>query len=371
MQENTRFVGLDVHAATIAVAVAEADGNVTSLGIIANKASSLSKLVKKLGAKSIQRFCYEAGPCGYVVHRQLSEMGVSCDVVAPSLVPVKPGDRVKTDRRDARKLAVCLRNGLLSPVWVPGEDHEALRDLSRAREAAKRDRNRARQRLNGFLLRHDKRAPTGTSAWGHKHRLWLDGVHFDNYSLDIVFADYRSEVDHANERMENLERSIDVAFEAADETTKTLVAGLQAFRGVAKVTSVGIVAEIGRFSRFDKPAQLMSYVGDVPSEHSSGKRSRRGAVTKAGNTHVRTLVTEAAWSYRYAPNVSATLRRRQKGVAEDVKAVSWRAQRRLHDRYCHLISRGKKAQLAITAVGRELLGFIWEAGVMMERANAA
>ena len=371
MRDNTRFVGLDVHADTIAVAVAEPGGEVASLGIISNKSTSLRKLIKRLGSKKDLRFCYEAGPCGYVVFRQLEQMGVRCEVIAPSLVPVTPGDRVKTDRRDARKLATCLRSGVLTPVWVPDEDHEAIRDLVRARQAAKKDRSRARQRLMKYLLRHDKRTPSGTRTWSTKYWQWLDAIRFHNYALDVVLADYRHEVRHADERIESLERSIDEALETCDETTRALVAGLQAFRGIAKVTAVGLVSEIGRFSRFDHPTQLMSYVGNVPSEHSSAGRTRRGPITKTGNAYCRLLVTEAAWSYRYAPNLYPTLRRRQQGVSMEVKEVAWRAQRRLHDRYRHLTSRGKKPQKTITAVGRELLAFIWEAGVEIEKQMVA
>ena len=370
MDKNTRFVGLDVHADTIAVAVAESDGTGTSLGIIPNRPDSIRKLIKRLGSKKDLRCCYEAGPCGYVVYRQLVEMGVSCQVVAPSLVPVTPGDRVKTDRRDARKLARCLRSGVLTPVWVPDEAHEALRDLVRAREAAKKDRNRARQRLSHFLLRHDRRKPKGTRAWGYKYWQWLDTVRFDSYALGVVLADYRHEVEHCDERMAHLERAIDEAFETCDATTRALVGGLMAFRAIARVTAVGIVAEIGRFSRFEHPSELMSYVGNVSSEHSSAGRARRGRITKTGNAHVRMLVTEAAWSYRYGPNIYPTLRKRQKGLSADIKDVAWRAQRRLHDRYRHLTSRGKKIQKVTTAVGRELLSFIWEAGVLIEKKQA-
>jgi transposase len=370
MDENTRFVGLDVHADSIAVAVAESDGTETSLGIIPNRPTSIRKLIKKLGKKKDLRCCYEAGPCGYVLYRQFLEMGVSCEVVAPSLVPVTPGDRVKTDRRDARKLARCLRSGVLTPVWVPDEELEALRDLVRAREAAKKDRNRARHRLSKFLLRHDRKAPKGVGAWGYKYWQWLDAVRFDEYALDVVLADYRHEVEHGNERLADLERAIDEAFETCDTTTRALAAGLQAFRGIAKVTAVGIVAEIGRFSRFEHPSQLMSYVGNVSSEHSSAGRARRGRITKTGNAHVRMLVTEAAWSYRYGPNIYPMLRKRQKGLSTEVKDVAWRAQRRLHERSNHLTARGKPRQKTITAVGRELLAFIWEAAVLIERQKA-
>ncbi len=327
MEKDSRFVGLDVHAETIAVGVAEPGGEVRSLGTIPNTPEAvrrLVRLVKKLGPPETLRVCYEAGPTGYVLYRQLSALGVPCAVIAPTLVPVKAGDRVKTDRRDAEKLARSYRSGDLTPVWVPDPGHEALRDLVRAREAAKKDQLRARHRLGKFLLRQGRRAPTGSKAWGVKHRAWL----------------------------------------------QTVIAGLQALRGIAKLSAVSIVTEVGALSRFAKPRQLMGYSGAVASEHSSGPHRRRGGITKTGNAHLRRIVIEAAWAYRHRPAIGGTLRTRQAGLSEEVKALAWKAQHRLHGRYARLLAKGKAPTQVVTAIARELLGFIWAIGVHIEQHTA-
>ena len=367
MKKDIRFVGLDVHAETIAVAVAEPTGEVRSVGTIPNRAESVRKLVKKLGGSQGLRMCYEAGPTGYVLYWQLTKMGVHCDVIAPTLVPVKPGDRVKTDRRDAEKLARSYRSGDLTPVWVPDVFHEALRDLVRAREAAKKDQLRARNRLGKFLLRHGRRPAEAIKPWTQKYVDWIKReVHFELAIQDETLTDYITEVEHARDRIERLERAIDGAIEQIPDTMRAVVAGLQALRGVATVSAVTIVSELGELSRFARPKQLMGYSGAVSSEHSSGGRTQRGGITKAGNAHLRRIVGEAAWSYRHRPCVSAALRKRHEGLPEPVKEIAWKAQHRLHRRYWHLIHRGKTKQQAVTAVARELLGFIWAIGVHIE-----
>jgi transposase len=373
MAKITRFVGLDVHADTIAVAVAEAgrDGEVRSLGTVPNRPDSVRKLLKKLGAPERLRACYEAGPCGYALYWQLVELGVACDVIAPTLVPVKSGDRVKTDRRDAEKLARNHRAGELTAVWVPDAAHEALRDLVRAREAAKKDQLRARHRLGKFLLRHGRRPPAGHTLWTLKHLTWLKSVSFEQPAQAATLVDYLHEVEHMRERITRLERALDAAIETAPAEMRAIVAALQALRGVAKLTAVTVVAEVGRLSRFEHPKHLMGYGGVVPSEHSSGARTRRGSITKSGNAHLRRVVVEAAWAYRRKPGMYTRLRKAQHGLSEDVKAISWRAQVRLHARYWRLVSRGKKAQQAISAIARELLGFLWAIGVAAEREHAA
>ena len=368
MKHDIRYVGLDVHAETVAVAVAEAGGEVRSVGVIPNRPQAIRRLVKKLGPPDRLRVCYEAGPTGYVLYWQLTELGVHCDVVAPTLVPVKAGDRVKTDRRDARKLARCYRAGDLTPVWVPDTDHEALRDLVRAREAAKKDQLRARHRLGKFLLRHGRRPPTGIRAWTVKYLEWVKrGVSFEPQAQKAVLLDYITEVDHARDRLERLARAIDEAIEVVPAPMRAVVDALQALRGIATVSAVTIVAEVGEISRFAHPRQLMGYSGAVPSEHSSGGRTRRGSITKTGNSHLRRIVGEAAWAYRHRPAVGAALRKRQEGLREEVKAVAWKAQHRLHRRYHRLLTRGKAPQKVVTAVARELLGFIWAIGVMVEQ----
>src|SRR5216684_3158572 len=371
MEKDSRFVGLDVHAETIAVAVAEPGGEVRSRGTIPNTCEAMRRLVKQLGPPETLRVCYEAGPTGYVLYRQLTALGVPCAVIAPSLVPVKAGDRVKTDRRDAEKLARSYRAGDLTPVWVPDAEHEALRDLVRAREAAKKDQLRARHRLQKLLLRRGLRPPEGIKTWTPRHLAWVKTLHLAPAALDATLLDYVSEVDHANERVERLERAIDQAIEAAPAQIRALIEGLQSLRGVARISAATIVAEVGMLSRFRRPKQLMGYTGVVSREHSSGDRIRRGAITKTGNAHLRRILIEAAWSYRHRPYLGGELRRRQKNASEKVKEISWKAQHRLHSRYARLMGRGKSKQLAMTAVARELAGFVWAVGFEVERLRAS
>jgi transposase len=303
-----------------------------------------------------------------VLYWQLTELGVHCDVVAPTLVPVKAGDRVKTDRRDAEKLVRSYRAGDLTPVWVPDAAHEALRDLVRAREAAKVDQLRARHRLGKFLLRHGRRPPNGIRPWTAKYLGWVTKeVEFDAPAQRTVLLDYLTEVNHAQDRIQRLERAIDEAAETAPGPMRAVIAALQALRGIAKVSAVTIVAEVGALSRFARPRQLMGYSGAVPSEHSSGSRTRRGAITKTGNSHLRRIVGEAAWAYRHRPAIGGALKKRQEGLSEEVKAIAWKAQHRLHGRYHRLVAKGKIHQQVVTAVARELLGFIWAIGVAVEQ----
>jgi transposase len=320
---NVRFVGLDVHAQTIAVAVAEMSGEVRSLGIIPNRPESVRRLLGKLGRPERLRVCYEAGPTGYVLYWQLAQLGVACQVVAPTLVPVKAGDRVKTDRRDAEKLARCYRAGDLTPVWVPDRAHEALRDLVRARLAAKRDQLRARHRLSKFLLRHGRRAPDGVGAWTGKYLEWVRAkVRFEEAAQTATLLDYLHEVEHAAARITRLEQAIDAALLTVPAEMKTLIEALQSLRGVAQVSAVTLVAELGSLSRFDHPRELMGYTGIVSREHSSGARVRRGAISKTGNAHVRRIVVEAAWSYRHRPAIGTALTARQKHASPAIQAIS-------------------------------------------------
>jgi len=281
---NVRFVGLDVHADTIAVAVAESQGEVRSIGTIPNRDEAVRQLIKKLGPVEQLRMCYEAGPTGYAVYRQLTALGVPCEVVAPTLVPVKAGDRVKTDRRDALKLARCYRAGELTAVWVPDGAHEAVRDLVRAREAAKRDQLRMRHRLGKFLLRHGYRAPAACGrAWSEAYWRWLETIRFSFPAQEVTRLDYLSEVEHAAGRVTRLERAIAEVVATLPAETRAVIAALQALRGIAHTTAVTIVIELGRLSRFTHPRQLMGYSGLVPSEVSTGARTQRGHITKTGN----------------------------------------------------------------------------------------
>lgn len=368
MKKSVRYLGLDVHAETIAIAVADVGEEPRFVGIIPNRPDAMARLIRKLGGGGELRACYEAGPCGYGLYWQLTALGVTCDVVAPTLIPVRSGDRVKTDRRDALKLARGLRSGDLTAVWVPDAAHEALRDLMRARLAAKRDQLRHRHRLSKFLLRHGRRPPGGTKAWTVKYLEWVRrDVHFDHGAQEAVLLDYLGEVDRVAERIVRLERAIDEAISVAPEAMRDEIAALQALRGIAKISAATIVTELGQISRFERAAQLMGYSGMVSREHSSGEKLRRGAITKTGNAHLRRIVIEAAWAYRHRPAKGDTLRRRQEGLSEEVKAIAWKAQHRLHDRYRALLGKGKNKPQVVTAIGRELLGFIWSIGVTVER----
>ena len=364
---TVRSIGLDVHAETIAVAVAEPTGEVRSLGVIPNRSESIRRLVKKLGPVGRLRVCYEAGPTGYVVYRQLTTLGVRCEVIAPTPVPVKAGDRVKTDRRDAEKLARCYRAGDLTAVWVPDASHEALRDLVRAREAAKKDQLRARHRLGKFLLRHGRRPAERMTPWTQRYLLWVkQAVHFEQPAQEATLLDYLHEVEHVATRIERLERAIDDAIVGAPPRMRAVIEALQALRGIAKVSAVTIVAEVGALSRFARAPQLMGYCGLGAREASSGERHRRGGITKTGNAHLRRIVMEAAWAYRHRPAVGGALRKRQATLRPEVTAIAWKAQPRLHTRYRRLLGRGKCQPKVVTAIGRELLGFIWAIGHTVE-----
>jgi transposase len=355
MSQVSKFVGLDVHKATIAVAVARNDGGAAeSLGTIANDPDAVVKLVHRLGRED-GLWCYEAGPCGYELQRLLEELGVICVVVAPSLIPTKPGDRVKTDRRDALKLARLLRSGDLTAVWVPDAAHEAFRDLTRARQAAQEDLTRVRHRLTKLLLRLGVRAPA--AAWSKAYQQWLAALTLPQPLQQLVVDELRLAVAQAAQRVERLTAAIT---ESAPQATQAApIAAWQSLRGVRLTTAAMLGAELGDVTRFRSPRELMAYAGMVPSEHSSGGSTRRGRITKTGNAHLRFAVIEAAWHYRHGPRLSKALQARQQGQPAEVLAIADRAQRRLHRRYRHLLARNKAKQQTVVAVARELLGFIW------------
>jgi len=364
-----RFVGLDVHAEMIAVAVAEEAGEVRSLGVIPNRLESIRKLMGKLAPAGSLKCCYEAGPTGYVLYWQLTQMGVACEVIAPSLIPTKAGDRVKTDRRDAEKLARCFRAGELTAVWVPDAAHEALRDLVRAREAAKKDQLRHRHRLGKFLLRHGKRPTNAGKAWTKKYVNWIRiHVRFEQSALNATVAHYLEEVDHIAERIQKLEKAIDEAIAQAAPEIRAVIEALQALRGVAQTTAATVVCELGRLSRFSNPRQVMGYSGLVPREYSTGNRVQRGAITKTGNAHLRRVLVEAAWTYQHRPNVQGRVLRRQKSLSlsEEATRIAWKAQQRLHKRFTALSARSKNNNVIVTALARELLGFMWAIAVHVE-----
>jgi transposase len=369
MREKLRFLGLDVHAETIAVAVAEPDGEVRSLGTIANREDSIRKFIKKLGSPEHLRACYEAGPTGFVLYWQLAQLGVECAVIAPTLVPKKPGDHVKTDRRDALKLARSHRSGDLTAVWVPDEDSEALRDLVRQREAAKQDQLRARHRLTKFLLRTGQRPPLGLKAWTERYMRWLAQVRYTQPAQEVTRLDCMNEVEHMAARVKRLEEAILEVVKLAPEPMQELIRGLQALRGVAHISAVTIASELGNISsRFQSARKLMGYCGVFPSEDSSGKRIRRGGITKCGNAHLRRIVVESAWCYRHLPRVGEKLRKRHQGVPAEITEIAWKAQNRLHKRYMKMMNAGKDQRKVMTAVARELLGFIWAIGIKTEAA---
>ncbi len=365
---KVRFLGLDVHANTITAALAEPNGEVRSLGTIRNTLPELRKLIKRLEPVNHLKACYEAGPTGYVLYWQLAQLHVECVVVAPTLIPVKAGDRIKTDRRDALKLARCYRAGDLTPVWVPDAAHEALRDLVRAREDARLDQQRARHRLGKFLLRQGCRPPEDIKRnWTHKHLIWIKShVSFEQPALQATFLDYVHEVEHAADRIQRLEKALEDAVAAAPAQIQEVVQALQALRGVGKLVAVSVVAEIGSLSRFKSPSQLMSYCGLVPSEYSSGNRVHRGSMTKTGNSHVRRMIVEAAWAYQHKPWIGGWLEKRLQGIEPEIRDISWKAQWRLHTRYKKLSARGKNKPQIIAAIGRELLGFVWAIAVRVE-----
>lgn len=357
MQKDTIFVGLDVHKDSIAAAFTEGSAEVQFLGVIPNHPQALTKLMRKVGPFARLQVCYEAGPCGFVIYHQLTRLGIDCMVVAPSLVPRKPGDRVKTDRRDASMLAQMLRSQSLTAVWVPDEAHEALRDLSRAVEAAQGDLIRSRHRIRKLLLRQGIRAPEGVRAWTYRYREWLNSVALPHASQQVVLREMLLDLDQAKERRARLEAELE--HEAERSPLADLIKAFQCMRGIKVVSATRLAAELGDLRRFTSPRQLMAYAGLIPSEHSSGSRIVRGRLTKAGNAHVRHVLVQAAWHSRHAPSTSAVLKRRQKGQPEKVIAIAWKAQDRLHRRFRRLVGKGKPPQKAVIAVAREMLGFLW------------
>lgn len=359
MSDFTGFVGLDVHKDTIAVALAGSGrGEVEYLGEVRNDAGVVKALRRRLGERAAgASFCYEAGPCGYVLYRELLAAGYDCEVVAPSLIPRKVGERVKTDRRDSLKLARMHRAGELTPVWVPREEDEAIRDLVRAREDLKAIELKARQRLGAFLLRHGRVYREGKSRWTQRHFEWLGRQRFASPVQQSVHEEYLDTVRDAQARVRGLEARMREALQGW--CWRAVVEGLMALRGVDLITAMTVVAELGDLSRFDSPRQLMAYLGLVPSEHSSGARRRPGAITKTGNGHVRRVLIEAAWAYRFPPRKTAHLRRKAAAAPKTVQALAWAAQRRLCARYRHLYQAGKAKPKVCVALARELVGFIW------------
>ena len=365
MKKVTTWVGMDVHQDQIVVAVIEGESGRMQEFQVGGDARGIKKLVQRLQQyRSVGRVesAYEAGPCGYALQRRLEAEGINCTVVAPSLMPVKPGERIKTDRRDARKLVEHLRAGLLTAVCPPSPFQEAVRDLCRCREDAREDLMRARHRLSKMLLRRGLVYRQG-SNWTHKHRRWLLGLEWNYEAERLVFGDYLQAVEHLEERLRGLDAAL--ATQAEKEPYSAPVGWLRCFRGFDTVNAMTVVAELYEAVRFGSPRQLMAYLGLVPSEHSSGGSRRQGGITKAGNRHVRRAVVNAAWNYRHRPGIGAGLRKRRHGQPAPILALADRAQQRLHRRFIHLaLCRGKSSQKTVVAVARELVGFLWVALVL-------
>ena len=367
MQQDSRvFVGLDTSKMTISVAVADEGrhGEVRFLGDIDNTPEAVRRLVTKLAGKYRRPvFCYEAGPTGYGVHRQITALGHDCAVIAPSLIPKRPGERVKTNRRDAVTLARLHRAGELTRIWVPDPGHEAVRELVRAREAAMQDLRQKRQHLQAFLLRHGRLFP-GRKPWTKAHARWLSELAFEHPAQHLVLQEYRHAIEDAEARLARLERQVTEV--AAAWSMAPVVEAYQAMRGVAFLTAVTFVAEVGDVRRFEKPRQLMAYLGLVPSERSTGERVRRGSITKAGNARARRVLIEGAWTYRYPARMSRLLHERQNGVPTAVRAIAWKAQVRLCGRYRKLIAAGKRQTVVTAAIAREMAAFLWAIGREIE-----
>ena len=353
------FVGLDVHKDTISVAHA-AGGAATGphfVGQIGTRHSDIDKLVRRLKSLSPRLvFAYEAGPCGYVLQRYLTRKGLDCRVVAPSLIPKKPGDRVKTDRRDAVEIARLLRSGDLTGVYVPSVEDEAIRDVCRARDAARVTLKAAKLRLKSFLLRLGLHY-VGRADWNHAHRRYLAQVVCPTPAQQIVFQESLHAVDEQVERLTRLEQEL---FELAPQwRLYPVVEALQALRGVQWLVALTVVAELGDLTRFDNPRQLAAFVGLTPSEHTSGEKRRQGGITKTGNSRARRVLIEGAWAYRYPAKISAHIQRRIDKLPKIAQDIGWKAQVRLCKRYRRLIARGKHANIVTTAIARELLAFMW------------
>jgi transposase len=358
-QSSTLYVGLDVHKDSIAVAYVAKDhhAEVVSLGTIGTRQCDIDALIRRLQSKSPHLvFVYEAGPCGYWLYRYLTKKGYVCWVVAPSLIPKKAGDRVKTNRRDAIKLARLMRSGDLTPVYVPAVEDEAIRDLCRAREDVIRDLKAAKFRLKAFLLRQDIRY-TGRAPWGPAHLRWLSEVVCPTPAQQIVFQEYVRAVTEHMERLQRLEQELQE--QVPTWRLAPVLEALQGLRGVQFTVAVTMVAELGDLTRFDTPRQLMSYLGLTPSEYSSGDHRRQGGITKTGNAHARRALIEGAWAYRYPAKVSRHLQLRLETLPKPIQDISWKAQVRLCKRYRRLLARGKHANQVVVAIARELVGFMW------------
>ena len=367
MRQHITFVGLDTHRKTIAVAVLRPGAREALQWQICNEPAAVRRLIRKLRVLAPVECCYEAGPLGYTLKRQMDAAGVPCMVVAPSLIPVRHGDRIKTDHRDARKLAELLRGGLLTAVHPPTEDEESVRDLCRCREDAQQDLARARHRLNKFLVRRGLFFNEGF-AWSQRHRTWLGGLRFERPADQVVFEDYLLAVEQQEARV----AALDLRLAEVSGTERYLkpVAALRCFRGIDTLTALSVVAELHDMRRFATAPRLMAYLGLVPSEAAAAGIAGSAASRGAGNRHVRRLLIESSWHYRHKPGVGVNLAKRRRGQPPQIVALADRAQHRLCRRYRRMMAQGKHHNTIVAAIARELSGYLWAVLRMVEPAKA-
>ena len=359
MTKSTTIVAFDQHAATTVAAVLLPGQRTPTLHTLTSDNRTIIRFVERLRREGAVQCCYEAGPCGFELQRALAARGMACDVIAPALIPRRPGDRIKTDRRDASQLAILSRAEALTPIHIPTEQEEAARDLLRCREDICVDLLRARHRLSKFLLRHGRRFTLTKKAWTKRHTAWLQAQRWPLTALEQTHRAYVRAVDEAGARLHAVDTELQDLL--ALEPLRARVQRLRCFRGIDDLTALTIAAELGDARRFPSAPRMMAFTGLVPSEHSSGATRVRGAITKTGNAHVRRVLVESAWHYRHHPFLGRSLRLRQRGAPEAVIQHAWRAQHRLHRRYRRLAARGKSKQHIVTAVARELTGFLWAA----------
>jgi transposase len=358
MEKSTTFVAVDDSKRKLVVGILRPGVTEPELREIPNEAKVVRRLFERLQREGPVEACYEAGVSGYDLYRQLTRLGVACQVIAPALTPRRPGQRIKTDARDARKLVRLFRAGELTAIHVPGEAEEGVRDFLRCREDVRRDVGRWRHRVVKLLDRHGRRYLAGRN-WTQRHWTWLRSQRFELPALQRTLEVSLFTLEQALTRLAELDREIDAL--AQTEPYRERVGWLRCFRGIDTRSAMILLAEIGDFQRFQRARELMAYLGLVPSEHSSGDRERRGGLTKAGNTHARRVLVEAAWHYRHRPGLGQALARRSHGQPAACLSHAWRAQQRLHRRYRHLVGHGKRPPVAVAAVARELVGFIWAA----------
>lgn len=365
-QDYTQYVGLDVHKDSITVArVGSAPGEaVVLVGKIGTQQYAIDRLLNKLRGRGPLKLVYEAGPCGFWLQRYLASKGEDCQVVAPSLIPQRPGDRIKTDSRDAQNLALALRAGTLTAVHIPTPEEEAFRDVVRAWQQSKRDVTKAKQRLKGFLLRNDIRY-AGKDSWSSAHRRWLAKLVLPSAAQQVVFQECVDAVSEREARRDRLEQQMDAL--APAWPGYPIASALIAFRGVQRAVAYTLVSEACDFQRFEHPRRFMAWLGLVPGEHSSGSTRRQGGITKTGNRWARTLLVEAAWSYRYSAKVSPIIERRSQDIDPRIRAIAWKAQLRLTRKYQRMRARGKQHNVIVTAIARELAAFLWDAARLVQQ----